>query len=77
MMEEKDNSDGSMGSPGEPKIISRITWKTSLKALLYKSIRIQQRNICSNICQIITPLLCVLFTLVVKLISMELIEIKV
>ena len=59
-----------MGSPTLAKPISRITWKTSLRALLYKSARIQQRNICSNICQIITPILCVLFTLVIKLISM-------
>lgn len=58
-----------MGSPSDRRPISLITWKTSVKALLYKSVKIQQRNICANICQIITPLLCVLFTIMVKVIS--------
>lgn len=69
LIEEKDNSDGSMGSPNDHRGLSNITWKSSMKALLYKSAKIQQRSMCSNICQIITPLLCVAFALIVKLIS--------
>lgn len=48
-----------------------------MKALLYKSAKIQQRSMCSNICQIITPLLCVAFTLVVQILSWEIITTKV
>lgn len=75
LVEERDSSDGSMGSP-ELKI-SSITARSSMKALLYKSAKIQQRNCCSNICQIITPLLCVAFTLVVQLISQTIVSSKV
>ncbi len=66
---EKDNSDGGMGSPNDHRAVSNINWKTSMRALFYKSAKIQQRSLCSNICQIITPLLCVGFTLVVQLIA--------
>jgi hypothetical protein len=48
-----------------------------MKALLYKSIKIQQRSMCSNFCQIITPLLCVAFTLIVKIITSEIVTSKV
>ncbi len=48
-----------------------------MRALFYKSAKIQQRSFCSNFCQIITPLLCVAFTLVVKIISSEVITTKV
>ena len=74
---EEDNSDGSMGSPTRIIPESKITWKTNLKALLYKSIKVQQRNYCANICQIITPLLCVAFTLFVKTLSSDIITSKI
>lgn len=48
-----------------------------MNALFYKSIKVQQRSMCSNICQIITPLLCVAFTLVVQIISSEVVTSKV
>lgn len=75
--QEKDNSDGSMGSPSERKLISNINWKTSMKALMYKNIKIQQRSMCSNFCQIAGPLLCVAFTLIVKIITSEIVTSKV
>ena len=40
-----------------------------LKALAYKSAKLQQKRYCSNICQIITPMLCIMFTLVVKMLT--------
>lgn len=40
--------------------------KHTLGALMYKSVRLQQKHICTNICQIVTPLLCILFTLAVR-----------
>lgn len=48
-----------------------------MRALFYKSAKIQQRSICSNVCQIITPLLCVAFTLIVKIIASEVVTSKV
>lgn len=42
--------------------------KASLNALVYKSTVIQSRRWCSNICQIITPIICLLFTLFVRII---------
>lgn len=49
----------------------------SVHALLYKSIIIQKRNYCSNICQLITPLVCIAFTLLAQLISNEIISDKI
>lgn len=66
-----------MGSPTYIIPQSKITWKTNLKALFYKSTKVQQRNYCANICQIITPLLCVAFTMVVKTISSDVITSKI
>ena len=40
--------------------------KSSLKALFLKSVALQKRNYCSNICQMATPLLCILFSLAIK-----------
>lgn len=42
--------------------------KASLNALVYKSAVIQSRRWCSNICQIITPIICLLFALFVRII---------
>lgn len=43
--------------------------KASLNALIYKSAKLQSRNCCSNICQIITPVICLLFTIFCRIIA--------
>ena len=35
---------------------------------MYKSFKLQSRNCCSNICQIVTPIICLLFTVFVRII---------
>ncbi len=42
--------------------------RASLKALNYKSLKLQSRNYSSNVCQIITPLICLLFTVFCRII---------
>lgn len=37
-----------------------------LRGLFLKSLTLQSRNWCSNLCQIVTPVLCLLFTLAVR-----------
>ena len=59
------------------KPISRITARSSLYSLMYKSTKIQLKNYCSNICQVLTPLLCVLFTLVIQIITDDVVSGKV
>lgn len=40
-----------------------------MTALLYKNATLYRKNYCSNLCQILTPLLCLAFTIVVRVIS--------
>jgi hypothetical protein len=44
---------------------------------MYKSAKLQQRNYCANICQIVTPLLCIAFTLAVQLITHSIVSSKI
>jgi hypothetical protein len=37
--------------------------------MFYKNKAIYKQNYCSNLCQLITPLLCILFTITVRFIS--------
>lgn len=37
-----------------------------LRGLFLKSVTLQSRNWCSNLCQVVTPVLCLLFTLAVR-----------
>ena len=39
---------------------------STLKGLFRKSLTLQSRNYCSNVCQVISPILCLLFTLAVR-----------
>jgi hypothetical protein len=38
----------------------------TVRALLLKSVTLQSRNWCSNLCQAVSPVLCLLFTLAVR-----------
>jgi len=44
---------------------------------MYKSLKLQQRNYCANICQIVTPLVCIAFTLAVQLITKTIVTSKI
>lgn len=37
-----------------------------LKALLFKNIKIQSRQPCTNICQILTPIICLIFSILIR-----------
>jgi hypothetical protein len=41
----------------------------SLLALFYKSVTIYKKNYCSNICQLITPVICIAFTIAVRVLT--------
>ena len=66
-----------MKSSNNNRQVFAITARSSLRALLYKSAKLQQHNICANICQVLTPLLCVLFTLVIRLIASQIVTMQV
>lgn len=42
-----------------------------LKALLSKNIRLQSKQKCTNVCQILTPVICLLFTFLMKELASE------
>jgi hypothetical protein len=41
----------------------------SLMALFYKNLTIYKKNYCSNICQLLTPILCIAFTVAIRVLT--------
>lgn len=42
-----------------------------IKALLYKTASIQSKQVCTNICQILTPIICLIFTIMIRNVALE------
>ncbi len=44
---------------------------TQFKALLYKNAQLQSKQPCTNCCQIMTPVICLIFTFLIKQLATE------
>ena len=54
------------GSLSAAEAEPKAHWRLALLALFYKNASLYKKNYVSNICQILTPLLCLCFTIIVR-----------